>query len=254
MARALLSRAELAAQPTTSLFHEVQGAADFSTIEETTYTAYRNFLSVMRESGAHLVRVWNMLPEVNRMEDGIECYQRFCRGRLKAFNEFSLTADEYPAASALGSKDGTYYFGFLASPDKVQLISNPLQIEAFNYPKDYGPVSPSFARASVWNRTLFISGTASIRGHQSLYAGDIAGQAQCALENVGIIVHSAEQKSGLKFTHANGNWRVYLRHPEDRAVVEPLVRPTLGERIEFVAADVCRTELLMEIEGSVNAS
>jgi len=251
MARALLSRAELAAQPPTSLFHEVQGTADYSTLEEITYLAYRDFLSRMRERGAHLVRVWNMLPEVNRMEDGIECYQRFCRGRLKAFNEFGIEASEYPAASALGSKDGTYYFGFLASPEPVQLISNPMQVEAFLYPRDYGPVSPSFARASVWNRTLFISGTAAIRGHQSLYEGDIAAQAKCALENVGIIIHTAEQKSGLVFTQASGNWRVYLRHMDDRTVVEPLVRPTLGERIEFVAADVCRKELLMEIEGSI---
>ena len=64
---------------------------------------------------------------------------------------------------------------FLAGAHPAHILGNPRQVNAYDYPSLYGPRSPSFARASLYRSDsatqLFISGTASVVGHQSQHKG-----------------------------------------------------------------------------------
>jgi len=77
---------------------------------------------------------------------------------------------------------------FLASPARARALENPRQISAYRYPRDYGPDSPTFSRAAIAAATvgqqLFISGTASILGHESVHIGDAGAQARESAANI----------------------------------------------------------------------
>ncbi len=134
-------------------------------------------------------------------------------------------------------------------------ISNPLQVEAYHYPKDYGPNAPSFARAAVLRKTLYLSGTASIRGHQTLHVGDVASQTQVTLENIERVIQGANEKTGLDFSLSQMALRVYLRASSFRKDVERILSSKIMHfaSISFLEADICRESLLIEIEGITHA-
>lgn len=89
-----------------------------------------------------------LFPEINGYEACFERYRGFCRGRDEALadTEYSLTED-LPAATSIGSHQGNFWIIFLASKGLTGRVENPLQINAFQYPADYGQRSPSFSRA-----------------------------------------------------------------------------------------------------------
>ncbi len=94
-----------------------------------------------------------------------------------------------PAASALGFESGPLTICFFAAREAMPLaIENPRQVSAYKYPEDYGPRSPTFSRASAielhGQTVLFISGTASIVGHQTMHAGDVVAQTQETIVNI----------------------------------------------------------------------
>ena len=75
------------------------------------------------------------------------------------------------AACALGAAAGSpLVVYFLASHTAPTFIENPRQVSAYNYPAQYGPqpgVLPRRVLHEPGGMTLFISGTASIVGHQT---------------------------------------------------------------------------------------
>ena len=66
-------------------------------------------------------------------------------------------------------------------------VENPLQMPAYEYPDTYGPRSPSFARATTVTTagvaSLYVSGTASIRGHRTVGA-TLEEQIKVTMENI----------------------------------------------------------------------
>ncbi len=148
---------------------------------------------------------------------------------------------------------------FAAGRGQPRHVENPLQVPAYDYPGEYGPRAPSFARASVVtgpaHRTVFISGTAAIRGHASIAPHSLALQVDCMLENL----REISRACGLGPDLARGgrgqrHFKVYLRQAAD----QPLVAATLaakllsdGDRVSYLQADICRAELRVEIEASL---
>lgn len=209
--------------------------------------------------GRHLYRVWNYVPQINVVEDGLENYRRFCRGRSLAFEAHfgARYQRQLPAASAVGATSGPLAIAFVAGEAVPRHFENPRQVPAFEYPADYGPRAPSFSRATLvttgQTRKLFISGTAAIRGHATIAAGDLAGQLACTRENLNVIASTAG--AGDDFGAKDG-WRrtlkVYIRCAADlRAVQSDLERHLLrpGETVTYLLADLCRSDLLVEIEA-----
>jgi chorismate lyase/3-hydroxybenzoate synthase len=210
----------------------------------------------------HLLRLWNVLEHINREEDGLERYRHFCVGRHAAFMRHRADlAERYPAASAIGSESGGLSVWFVAARNPGNPIENPNQVSAFRYPAQYGPQSPSFSRALVkpWRdgATLFVSGTASITGHETRHAGDLAAQIDRTADNLETLVRAAADASGAAFRldAATSIMKAYVRRPDDYAPVRDRIAQRLGREaaVLYLRADVCRTALLVEVDGTLFA-
>ena len=225
-----------------------------------TEQAYREILGTLDALACpHLIRIWNYVSEINRDTDGIERYRQFNAARQAA-----LLAGGRPvtgnvsAACALGAEVGSpLVVYFLASQSAPSYIENPRQISAYDYPPQYGPRSPIFSRATVLHErdsmTLFISGTASIVGHQTVHVGDTAAQTRETLTNIEALLTEANRvtQSG-EFTLESLACKVYVRDPADLAVIQAEVRAALGPaaRPVYLRADICRRDLSVEIEAT----
>ncbi len=223
-------------------------------LEEGTAEVYSHLLRVCAERGQQLVRIWNSMPSIHSGPQDLNRYMRFCKGRADAFEAHYGDGFEtkLPACSAVGSHGSAPVMHFLAAEEDSTYLENPRQQSAYHYPRRYGPRSPSFARASlapaVAGGWLMLSGTASIVGNASLHGGDVAAQTTETLRNMRVLVHGDEHQSLRGHMAAT---KVYLRHPADLSVVRSLLISELGPSapVLYLHADICRPELLVEIEG-----
>jgi chorismate lyase/3-hydroxybenzoate synthase len=222
-----------------------------------TETGYCQIFALLTELGyPHLYRCWNYIARINDSSDGLERYRQFNLGRQDAFLAWERSVSgELPAACALGTRSGPLQIAFLAGKTPARAIENPRQISAYAYPEDYGPRSPTFARATLLETQngdiLFVSGTASIVGHQTVHAGDVAAQTRQTLINLETLLETASQQLAARcFDPAQQHYRVYVRHAEDvPAIREAWIRHTGRDPdAVFLQADICRTDLLLEIE------
>ncbi len=208
-------------------------------------------------AGAPLLRLWNYMPRINQDSNGLERYRHFNLGRHQAF-EKHYAGKLPPAASCLGTQGNTLAIYFLMADKPGTPIENPRQVAAYDYPAQYGPKSPNFSRALLGDpageKTLFISGTASIVGHQSLHAGDPEMQTRETLANIEALLDEARK---LNFSPAltAARLKVYIREPRHFPVIRALVEAQFPlAEIVYLHADICRVELLVEIEAVIPGS
>ena len=220
-------------------------------LSDHTRSAYLGLFQAIRARGfAYPIRIWNYFSRIHGDECGLERYQSFCIGRAQALDEMEMPEDAMPAATAIGTGAPGLFVYLIAAREPGLAVENPRQVSAWRYPEQYSPESPAFARATRIDTDigaqLLLSGTASIIGHESRHIGDCAAQTREILANLDAL-HAA---AGDDLPPPA--WlRVYLRHPED----QPLVAGILAEHypqppaLHWVRGDVCRRELLVEIEG-----
>ena len=231
-----------------------ESAKDLSDTSQRIYSGIFDFLQ--QSTYPNLLRVWNYFPYINTVEAGIERYRSFSVGRHEAFVRHNRKVEDSPSACALGSHGGPLVVYFLASRSPGVQIENPRQISAYNYPKQYGPRSPTFSRATLAfngaSQTLFISGTASIVGHVTVHSGSVTLQTRETLANIRAVIDQA-CKQGFKFAGFGSGMalKVYVRHAEHLSVVQDIIREECGTMQEMIVlqADICRTDLLLEIEA-----
>ena len=235
----------------------------FPSLEAATREAYEAFLPVAGELGyPHYLRMWNYIPDINGPEldaDGhaTERYKSFCVGRHAAFAGFSMPERRLPAASAVGSPAGALLVYFLAAREPGHQVENPRQVSAFHYPRRYGPRSPAFSRAMVkdWgtSKHLYISGTASIVGHASRHGDRVHAQTLESLRNVGALMRNADTEHGTGARNPNQltQIKVYVRDSGDLGEIRDCVEREIDDprRVLYLAGDLCRTDLLVEMEG-----
>ena len=220
-----------------------------SPIEAIVDDAYTRLVTLMVKQGYPCpMRFWNYLPEINRGEGDNEIYKRFCTGRLNAFKALNIYPDQFPAASALGHHaKGAVIFAF-AGKAPVANFNNNQQVNAYEYPRCYGLSSPSFARASAVtlasHNYLFVSGTASIIGHETVAQGDLPAQLEITISNIEYLLeYSNPSKASLQ------TMKVYLRHREHFNEAKSWLSNRFPDTpIIYTHADVCRENLLVEIE------
>ena len=204
-------------------------------------------------AGLKRYRIWNFVPHINAVVAGEENYAAFNCGRHRAFSEQfgGIFPKDLSAASAVGIKGDSLALAFSAGPDELDHFENPLQIPSARYPARYGKSAPLFARgsrvraadgASCWH----LSGTASVRASETV-GTDFTRQLDVTLENI-------ERMLSVMLVPAlrQSAWKVFLRDRRDL----PLCRRRLAEaypaevdHMMFVEADICRRDLLLEIEG-----
>ena len=205
----------------------------------------------------HLLRIWNYMDAITLGDDDAERYRRFCVGRVAGMQAFD--AARLPAATAIGRRDGVRRLQvyWLAAREPGRPVENPRQVSAYRYPRQYGPQSPSFARAMLppagAAMPLLLSGTAAIVGHASQHSGSVQAQVDETLANLASLVDAARRQSPeLPATLGAGSLlKVYVRDPADAGAVATRLDACLDPAVPrlLLHAQVCRRELLVEIDG-----
>jgi len=231
---------------------------DYASLEEASREAYETILPFARDMGfPHYLRIWNYIPDINGEVDGVERYKRFCMGRHTGLEKFVLPENRLPAASGVGSPSDKILVYFLAARDAGTQLENPRQVSAYRYPPQYGPKSPAFSRAMVkdWgaDKHLYISGTASIVGHESRHRDDVVPQLTETLRNMSTLVQNAESEHGVAIGSLAdlSQLKVYVRDEQDHELIREHMDDLLGEDVPviYLGGDLCRKNLLVEIEG-----
>lgn len=198
----------------------------------------------------HVLRLWNYLDAINLGDGDDERYRRFCAGRARGMD--AHVPARYPAATAIGRHDGVprlQVYG-LAARHPGTPVENPRQVSAWRYPREYGPTAPTFARGMrTASAELLISGTAAVVGHASRHAGDIDAQLAETIANLeSLAIEAGAPPPGLD---GHSVMKAYVRHEADAAHVADVLRarlPSLGGLV-LLGGDICRRELLVEIDG-----
>lgn len=236
-------------------------------LQHATESAYRQIFALLDELDYPFVlRFWNYMADINGTSHGLERYHQFTLGRQDAFLACGREViGKVPAACALGytpaMAQNPLIIAVLAGRTAPLAIENPRQMSAYRYPLQYGPRSPSFSRASLvslgQDALLFISGTASIVGHETLHAKDVVAQTRETLANIKAVLDEANRQSGQPlFNLANLYYRVYVRHVADMLLIREEMQRSIGAEFKavFLQADICRPDLLLEIEATAGHS
>lgn len=201
---------------------------------DSTYTdtkcLYDELFARVIPSYPYLVNCHNFIQDIGKN------YSEFNRGRRECFSQYGYTGK--PSACALGTpkymSPGTYV-KFIASKIKPTEIENPRQVPAYNYPAQYG--APLFSRAVSVDGQLYISGTASIVGSDTLHVGDVLQQFIETCENLRSIMGN--------FTFDDFNFITYVKYAKDVALIKAF-SPFVSN---YVVCDICRDDLLVEVEA-----
>jgi len=224
--------------------------------------AYEEIFAVLDATQhQHLIRIWNYVPEINASAGSEERYRLFNSARQSAFRKSGRAIQgSVPAACALGSPAGSpISVYFLAARRSPRTIENPRQTSAYHYPPKFGKHSPTFSRACIFggplHANLFISGTASIVGHETIHRGNAAAQTRETLANIHALLDEANRIAGSgRYSMESLKYKVYVRHAADLGAVKGVLsRELRADSLLYLQADVCREDLLMEIEATGEA-
>lgn len=242
------------------LFGQLDVATDDGPLDEPAREAYLEVFAALAAAGCpHLLRLWNYVPRINEVTHGLERYRQFNVGRQRAFVEAGRDAfDGAPAACAVGASGRALAIRFIAARTPPRPVENPRQVSAYRYSAAFGPRSPTFSRAALAEAgpgrvALFVSGTASIVGEASMHEGDPQAQLAETLRNLEAVIEAARTRSSARFTPADFHWVAYLRDPADLGRIGERLA-AWGGSVVPVQADICRRELLVEVEGHASAA
>jgi len=214
-----------------------------------------------------IIRQWNYLEDILGFDDDKQRYQEFNNVRSDFYaHHFKETG--YPAATGIGMNRGGVLIEFVALKSEsahTMPLDNPGQVAAHVYSdkvliggKFAVKTTPKFERARYLGvfgkKMIFISGTASIRGEETIGLGDAAKQAEVTIENIRRLysdeVLSQIPDNGIRPQY--GHTRVYVKHRKDFKSIKNTVERYFGNlSAVFILADICRDDLLVEIEGKV---
>ncbi len=202
-----------------------------------------------------------------------ERYRELNRARTNYFdlararNEMIVAADKsivYPASTGIGTEGKSLLVSALAmqtSRSDVELVrlENPMQTSAYDYSRQFSVSSPKFSRAMALvtdkHTTIWVSGTASIVNSETVHPGDVVKQTHQTIDNIERLIERENfARHGYHRCGATlgdlAKVRVYVKHAEDFAACRQVCRERLPELPTIYAhADICRPELLVEIEG-----
>jgi chorismate lyase/3-hydroxybenzoate synthase len=192
----------------------------------------------------------------------------FNAGRFRAFSDWYGSPARFErdvaTASATGHWGRALIVHCLATDAAGAADNNPRQVAPYHYSQRFGPLPPCFARATrmAASDLLLVGGTASVRGEDSVHIDDLSSQCRETYVNLAALVSAA---LGRKLTPSVKlprllacfrDLRVYFPDRAHEREIEQSIQenfPNLG-RLEMLHADLCRAELLVEIEGIAHLS
>jgi len=250
---------------------------DGRTPYEQTAEAFSSMRRMLARTGVgfqDVVRTWLYQGCITEEVDGVERYRELNRARTDFFAGINFEHRPvpvarnghaiYPASTGIGTLGHGLVTACLALQTErkdVQLLAleNPLQTAAFDYPKEYSIKSPKFSRAMAVrigdHVTTWISGTASIVNSETVHKGDIEKQTDQTLTIIERLI-DAKNFARLGWEGAGATFddlaklHVYVKRPEDYEKCRAVCERRLGHvPAIYAVADVCRPDLLVEIEG-----
>lgn len=235
--------------------------------------AVRRALESVGAGFEHVVRTWFYLGDITAPEGDNQRYQEMNRARTDFYSEICFGRfpggehqldSGFPASTGIGMESKDIVIGSIALQTQRQdvrllTLENPHQTPAYTYHPRYSPKSPKFSRAMALvlgdYTTTWISGTASIVNSESVFPGDIVRQTEQTINNIERLIAPANY-AGHGAPRAGANLgdlakvRVYIKRPEDYDRCKAVCEQRFGNvPAIYVFADICRPELLVEIEG-----
>lgn len=237
----------------------------FSSVHEQSDSVMKTILGILSNEGfsvIDIVRQWNYIENITEKEaSGSQRYQEFNDVRSQYYGNFFIE-NGYPAATGIG----TQYGGVQIEVDVLSRsalyshrIDNPSQRAAYVYSKDVlvgnnNVTTPKFerARSVSFNRNgwIYISGTAAIRGEVSL--GDNAFlQTSIALDNIELLISESNLSTyGVLGKVKLNTFRVYVKESGYLEDIKKCIDSRFPDvDVIYVNADICRDNLLVEIEA-----
>ena len=196
--------------------------------------AYDMIFNTLSDEYPYLVKCNNFIPDIIEVYDGMTNYERFNIGRRKAFENAKYSGK--PSACGLGAIDEHLTIHYLISKYQPIELENKRQVAAYEYPSKYG--SPLFSRATVVNDDLYISGTASIIGSDTVHVGDVVAQFKETVNNIKSLIGNR----GLDDFY----FVTYVKRDSDVDLITS-ISPFISE---YVVCDICRDDLLVEVEAT----
>lgn len=209
-----------------------------------------------------IYRQWNYIQGITVLNDGSQNYQEFNDAR-SIFYSNSNWSNGYPAATGIGTAIGgvmVELFAIKGEDVANSPLDNPLQTAAHNYSqrvldgkaiKELNErTTPKFERARILGNSIYISGTAAIRGEDSNSSRSTVEQTAETMKIMDCLVSKENipvESCGSRYTLL----RVYVKREEEIPQVKEYIQehyPSVPAH--FLVADICRPELLVEIEGT----
>ncbi len=221
----------------------------------------------------NIVRTWFYLGGITDQHGNQQRYHELNRARADFYNDVEFCCSlldpnsprgVFPASTGIGMAGRGMVMSCLTLQtrrDDVFLLplENPQQTPAYAYHPKYSPRSPKFSRAMALGLgnyvTTWVSGTASIVNSESRHVGSLDKQTEQTIDNIERLI--APENFALHGVNGAGaalhdmaKIRVYIKRPEDFAPCKAICERRFGPvPAIYAVADVCRPELLVEIEG-----
>ncbi len=234
---------------------------------EDAFAALHHVLLDSKFPVSSIVRQWNYLEDILGMDHENQRYQEFNNVRSEFYGD-SFSGCGYPAATGIGMKRGGVIIEFVAvksAGNYTKAVDNPEQIAAHKYSKNVLvgnecvlKTTPKFERARFLNlfgnKQVFISGTAAITGEKTIGKDEPAEQTKVTIRNIQrlyseeVLTKISKERLEPKYGHA----RVYVKYRKDFPVIRKTFKSFFGKLpVVYIIADICRDDLLVEIEGKV---
>ena len=238
--------------------------------------AFQDMKAMLAKAGVRfdrVMRTWLYLGTITGPEGDLERYMelnrartdlfrnvRFCRGLLPP----EVRHGVYPASTGIGMKELGVAMSAMALETKrkdvfLLPLENPQQTPVYQYERVYSPKSPKFVRAMAAGIgdyvMVWVSGTASIINSKTVHVGDARKQTEQTIENIEkLIAPENFARNGVKGAGAAlsdmARVRVYVKYPKDYKVIREVCEKRFGKvPVIYTVADVCRSDLLVEMEG-----
>ncbi len=246
-------------------------------VYEQALDAFRQLKQKLKQAGTemdHLIRTWLYLGNITGPEGDLERYMELNRARTDFYEGVQFGHGHvmagvrqavYPASTGIGMcGKGITISATAIDTDRKDVfllpLENPQQTPVYEYEACYSPKSPKFVRAMAEAIgdyvVIWISGTASIVRSKTLHAGNPGRQADQTLTNIELLISPKNlARYGAPGAGATlrdlAKLRVYVKRPQDYPIIRRVCEKRCGKDVPiiYVAADVCRSDLLVEMEG-----
>ncbi|RPH33186.1 MAG: hypothetical protein EHM93_05815 [Bacteroidales bacterium] len=248
---------------------------DQKLFEDNLKKAFEDLHIILKDEGyefSDIVRQWNYINDIV-IEESNEIgkhqnYQIFNEYRALYYNRSEFKYG-YPASTGIGMNNGGIVIEVIAQKGENCLIvplQNPKQLDAHHYSENVlkGELRervlsrPMFERGKYCEANglnlLFVSGTASIIGEDTIHIGDVKGQVHTTIDNINLLISEINLKNhGITKNEKIQilSYVVYIKYASDFEAVQSICKQYYGDTpAVFLLADICRNELLVEIEAN----